>query len=1160
VHMLATQIATLDEAETAIDLAQSPADFVAMSFSDSDLSALAAAWEADGGLPSLRLADLKRLKHPMSVDLYIERVVRHARVVVLRCLGGLAYWRYGLERIAEMARAGGILLAALPGDDRPDPRLAALSTLPPDALDRLDGYFRNGGPANLGNALRYLAGLHAQVSPPPPWERGRGERGRSPHWEEPQPLGPIVGFRADGAMAGIDALAAERDPRPAALVVFYRALLLAGDTGPISALMEALGREGLAPVAVALSSLKDPAISGELQRLIAARRPKVILNATAFSAMREDATTILDCAQTPVLQLVLAGSSREAWLASLRGLSAADQAMYAVLPELDGRLLTRAISFKEESAAHPALQYGCVRHRPDAGRIAYVARLAAAWARLGETPRHERRLAMILSDYPAREGRAGYAVGLDTAESAARIGALLAGAGFDAGSGVRAADVEAMLNGAGGGDLRIPLADYRAWLSELPPELQTELSQAWGDPAEDPAVHGGAFRFRILRAGKLIIALQPDRGTKTDRKSGYHDAAIPPRHAYIAFYAWLRHSHRMDALIHLGTHGTLEWLPGKALALSESCWPEAALGPVPVIYPFIVNNPGEAVAAKRRIAALTIGHLTPPLRKAGLHGRLAELENLVEEYAAADGIDRRRVSALEQAIMNAAHASGFAGECGLAPSDTGRDAIARLDARLCDIKEMSIRDSFHVFARMPSEADRQALAAAMEEAAPADLTEAERQWARDALAISAQREGEALIRALDGGHVAPGPAGAPTRGRFDVLPTGRNLTSIDPRAIPTRTAATIGRLAAEEVIRRYLQDHGDHPRALVMTLWASASLRTGGDDLAQALHYLGARPVWDTMSNRVTGVEVLPLAKLGRPRIDVTLRISGLFRDLFETQIALFDLALRQVAALDQEDGDNPLAQARRRGDDLARIFGGAPGSYGAGVASVALDTPWTSRAELGRAALANVTHRYGAGTQDAAPHDGFGARLAASSALVQPQDTAERDVLDGDDFADFAGGMAAAAALLGASPALYHLDTSKPMAPQARTMAEAVARAVRGRLTNPRWLAGMLAHGHRGVAEIAQGVDALYAFAATAETVPPHLFEAVHDAVIADEAVFAAMAARNPAAAASIARRLQDAFARGMWTARRNAVAEELSAALMRCANSGKPIREAAE
>jgi cobaltochelatase CobN len=532
---------------------------------------------------------------------------------------------------------------------------------------------------------------------------------------------------------------------------------------------------------------------------------------------------------------------------------------------------------------------------------------------------------------------------------------------------------------------------------------------------------------------------------------------------------------------------------------------------MPVIYPFIVNNPGEAVQAKRRLAAVTIGHLTPPLSAAGLHGPMAELEGLVEEYAAADGLDARRLRFLGEEIVDRAWTSGLAADCGLVRGEANHEAIAKLDAQLCDIKDLSIRDSLHVFG--------------CGECGP--------------------NERAGLLAALAGRRVPPGPAGAPSRGRPDVLPTGRNLTSIDPRAIPTRTAAAIGGRAADEVVRRYLQDHGDYPRALVIDLWASASLRTGGDDLAQALAYLGVRPVWDKQSNRVTGVEVMPLATLDRPRIDVTLRISGLFRDIFESQIVLFDLAVRRVADLDEDDPDNPLAAARRAGADLARVFGGAPGSYGAQAGDLALDGAWQTREELGRAYLAGVTHAYGGADGQRDAGDDFRASVSTADLLVHPQDDRERDLLDGDGVADFAGGFAAAAAMLGNTPELYHLDTSKPETPRARRLAEEIARVVRGRLTNPRWLAGMLAHGHRGVAEIAQGVDALYAFAATADAVPGALFDATHAALISDDSVLAAMLDSNPAATAAIAARLRDALDRGLWVTRLNSVAPELDRAI---------------
>ena len=1084
-HVLATELATLEEADVAVDLGQSPADIVVLSFSDSDLSALAAAWRQEAeALPTLRLASLKRLRHPMSVDLYVDSVVAHARLVIVRCLGGLDYWRYGLEHIADVARDKGILFAALPGDDRADPRLTSMSTVGAGALELLDRFFREGGVDNLRQALRYAGTL----------------LGRDIAWTPPLPVGPVA------VLGRID------DARPSALVVFYRANLMAGDTAPITELMAALDRQGLSSLGVAMNSLKDPLARPELLALIEAHKPAVILNTTAFSARAEDDTTVLDGADAPVLQVVLSGSPRTAWQDSQRGLAPADLAMNVVLPELDGRLLTRAISFKAESTADPRLQFATLHHQPDLDRIDYVARLAAAWARLRGTPRFERRLALVLSDYPARGGRTGYAVGLDTAASTAAILSLLKAEGYDVGErDWQAADIERLLSG----DVqRVEIAPCRT----LPDSLQRSLADTWGE-------RRGNFRLPVLRCGKVVVLLQPDRGAVGDRKSGYHDLNCPPSHAYVAAYAWLRDSAGIDALIHLGTHGTLEWLPGKALALSGDCWPEAVLGPLPVIYPFIVNNPGEAVQAKRRLGAVTIGHLTPPLSNAGLHGPLADLEGIIEEYAAADGLDRRRLGFLEREIVERAWSSGLAEDCGLVEGEPDRQAIAKLDAQLCDIKELSIRDSLHVFGQTPDEAAVRTLVA---------LTQAE-----SALRASPERERSALIAGLDARFVAPGPAGAPTRGRADVLPTGRNLTSIDPRAIPTRTAAAIGMRAADEVVRRYLQDHGEPPRALVIDLWASASLRTGGDDLAQALWYLGVVPTWDKASSRVTGIEILPLARLDRPRIDVTLRISGLFRDIFEAQIALFDMAVRRVAALDEPADDNPLAEAGRRGADLDRVFGGAPGSYGAQAADTALDGTWRDRAELGEVYLSAVTHAYG-GAEPVRTSQGFRSRVSQADALVHPQDDRERDLLDGDGVADFAGGFAAAAALLGNEPELYHLDTSRTDAPKARRIAEEIARVVRGRLTNPRWLAGMLQHGHRGVAEIAQSVDALYAFAATAG-VSGHLFDATHAALIADDTVRTAMMQKNPAAASAIAARLHDALARGLWTTRRNAVDHEL-------------------
>ncbi len=1149
-HLLPTEIGTLDEVATAVDLEQSPADLVILSFSDSDLGGLAYAWERCGDLPSLRLASLKQLRHPMSVDLYADRVLATAKLVIVRSLGGLDYWRYGFERLAEMAARTGMALVALPGDDRPDPRLTALSTVATETVERFDRYFRAGGPENLRAALNLAATLAG------------AERAHA----EPQAPGAAFVLAADGSTSDASIWTGPApDIEPNALIVFYRSNLLAGDVAAVEALREALAAEHIQSVAVAVTSLKDPAAQRGVSRLIQTLRPAVILNATAFSALRDDNTSVLDAADCAVLQVAFAGSGHADWAGSARGLSPTDLAMHVVLPELDGRLFTRAVSFKEERTADARLEFSRAVHAPLADRVRYVAQLAARWVRLRGKKRAERRIAMILSDYPARGGRAGYAVGLDTSASVGAVLEDLRTAGYDVGEqswpgdAVIRALTDAMNLRRDNGDravansatcVKIWLAAYTHWFQALPAAVQRSVLKSWGPPEQDPLVSAGAFHFRTIQAGTVTIVLQPDRGSRSDAKGGYHDLTLPPRHSYIALYAWLRETRQVDAVVHMGTHGTLEWLPGKALALSGDCLPEAVLGPVPVIYPFIVNNPGEAVQAKRRIAAVTLGHLTPPLSRAGLDRPLGELETLIEEYAEAQSVDRRRVALLETEILQRAERSGLAAECGVIASDTGPAAIAKLDAQLCDIKDLSVRDALHVFGRPPEPAAIDALVTAMSANIPG-LAVSD---AAARIAASGAAEVQGLLAALDGRRVPPGPAGAPSRGRLDVLPTGRNLTTTDPRAIPTRTAASIGRRSADEVIRRHLQDHGDYLRAVVIDLWASASLRTGGDDIAQALALMGCVPVWDAGTGRVSGVEVLPVARLEHPRVDVTIRASGLFRDLFQSQLALFDLAVGLVAAREEADDWNPLAAARRQQASLARAFSGAPGSFGAGAAALALDGDWTSQADLGAAYLAATTHAYGRNDAGTAAPEAFAARVAAADALIHTQDDAERDLLDGDGVADAMGGFAAAAALLGAAPALYHLDTSSPEQPKARTAREAVARVARGRLANPRWIAGMLKHGHRGVAEIAQGVDALFAFAASTDAVGHALFDLVEERLFADGVTRDAMRAANPDAADAIADRLNEANRRGLWLPRRNAVYAELAAARTR------PMAEAAE
>ena len=1092
-HLIVRDTTTLDETAQAEDLNLAPADLVVLSFSDSDLNALAAAWTTWpahdlAARPTLRLANLQRLKHPLAVDLLIEKTIAGSKAVLVRLLGGIEYWRYGLEELARACRAGGQVLALVPGDGRPDGRLSAMSTLDADDLAAVDGLLAAGGPKNLRGALAFLGAKAAGSLAPAPL---------------PVAL-PDCGVYRASTGAGV-----------AVGLVFYRSYLLAADTAPIDALCTALAQRGLDAEALFVPSLKAPGAVDFLRARFAALKPRVVLNATAFSAAGDDGTgSPLESADTVVLQVVMAGSRREQWESNPRGLGAGDLAMHVVLPEADGRLSAGAISFKESDSWIEDLQFAAYLHKPADDLVAGVADLAAGWARLATTPRKERRLALVLSTYPGRPDQIAHAVGLDGPASAEGILRRLADEGYAVGSPPPARELLAAVTDPDCG-VRWPVAEYAKAFARLPEAFRLSVEAAWGAPEADPFVVDGRFRLPGTAAGQVLVMLQPERGKAADRKTSYHDPALPPRHAYVAFYLWLREAAQIDAMIHLGAHGTLEWLPGKSVALSPSCAPRALIGGVPVIYPFIVNDPGEAAAAKRRLGAVTIGHLTPPLVATELDGKLKDVEQLIDEFSSAQGLDPRRRKVLARAIVDAAHRTGLATDLGLAANADPAEAIARIDAFLCDVKEMAIRDGLHVFGQ--SVVSNDPLIAAC---GPAEMA--------------------ALIAALDGRFVKPGPSGAPSRGRRDVLPTGRNLTTIEPRGVPTRTAVTHGRAAAEAIVQRYLEDHGTYPRAIVMDLWGSASLRTGGEELATALHLMGVRPVWDHESSRVTGFELLLLAELGRPRIDVTLRISGLFRDVFPMQLGLFRAAVERVARLDETPEDNPLAASRHADAEAAdRIFGAAPGAYGAGVTDAIDSGQWQSADELGKTYLDATPTAYRDGTDSVHIPGGFAGLLAGADAFVHVHDHKEADILSAADYAAHQGGAQAAARSLGhASLAGYHIDTSAPETPKARTLTEEAARVVHGRASSPRWIAGQMRHGFRGAAEIASTVDNAFAFAATSGAVTSTHFDRLYEAYLGDPAVAAFVADANPAAGAAMRRRFDEAMRRGLWRPRSNSAA----------------------
>ncbi|MBM2712153.1 cobaltochelatase subunit CobN [Mesorhizobium caraganae] len=1170
-HILTTTSASLDDLAEPVDLRQTPADVVALSFTDSDLAGLAAAWKADAArLPSMRLAALRDLRHPMSVDLWVDSVARHAKMILVRILGGYDWWRYGCDQLAAIARERGIKLALLPGEGHDeDLRLIEASTLPREELDGLLGYFREGGPENMSALMQRLAGLAgsdvAAAEPVAVPKAGYYEPGRG---GVPLPLEGRVRPQAGGGVAGeVRRLSEARrqketsnpvvptPPGPAGHppiegeggaaavvpILFYRSMLLAADVAPIDALFDALRQRGITPVPIFVSSLKDATSLAFVETALASLKPAAIITATAFASGAEPSVeTLFDRAGVPVFQVIVATTRRDVWDKNLRGLAPADLAMHVVLPELDGRILAGAISFKGESETDPALGHRAFANRPEPDRVAQVADRLAAFIRLQETARAARKLAILIPDYPSAPGRTGYAVGLDVPSSVLAMLHDLREQGYA----VEAIpqSPRALLDALEQSGDGLALSDYLEFSKALPAEAIAAVDLAW--KAEDevglreapPSVlpdmsgrtEGGVyapssakFPFRAATFGNITVALAPDRGRSADRRADYHDPTLPPRHALIAFGLWLRKSLGIHALIHVGAHGTLEWLPGKTVALSQACFPEIVTGPLPVIYPFIVSNPGEAAQAKRRIAAVTLGHLPPPLAGAGLDEEQHRLERLVDEYAQADGLDRRRRDRLAKLIVDTARKTGLASEAGVAKTDAPDEALRRIDAWLCDLKDFAIKDGLHIYGR-----------------APEDEADAMRRQ-------SAEAEKSALLAALDGRHIKAGPAGAPARGRSDVLPTGRNLFTSDPRTMPTPTAYDLGRAAAEEVVRGYMQSHGDWPRSLVIDLWGSASLRTGGEEIAQGLALMGCRPQWDSATGRITGIEVLPPAALGRPRVDVTWRISGLFRDMFPTQIALIDAAANAVAARDEDDSENPLAaKTRADGNISPRIFGTSPGTYGAGVEDLLSSGDWGAREEIGRAYLNATSHAYGGAEGEGIASPGaFETRIAEADLLVHTGDDPGRDILEGSADVAFIGGFSAALAALGRNADVIVLDTTDPQKPKPRSVSEAVSRVVRARAVNARFISGQMRHGPRGASEFAETVDRLIGFAETTHAISGALIEAVHDAYVGDPDVRAFILRENPAAAKVIAERFLSARRRGLWHPLRNSVDDDLAA-----------------
>lgn len=1121
-----------------------------------------------------------------------------ADCVVVRILGGYRAWEDGIAAVV----ASGVPAVVVSGEQAPDAELMRRSTTPAGVALQAHIYLAQGGVENLRRLHAFLCDTILMTG------FGFAPPESTPEW------GVLERDAAD--VNG-----------PTVAVLYYRAQHLAGNTGYVDALCSAIEHAGGQPLPVFCASLRTA--PAELLDTLEAADAMVTTVLAAGGATpasvgaggNDDTWDVAHLAalDIPILQGLCLTSSRAQWAANDDGMSPLDVATQVAVPEFDGRLITVPFSFKEIDAE------GLVSYVADPERCARVAGLAVRHARLRAVAPPDKRVAVVFSAYPTKHARIGNAVGLDTPASAVELLRAMAEHGYAVGDvpGVEAGDGDALIHALierGGQDaawltegqlagnpIRVSAADYRAWFATLPAELTDAVVEHWGPPPGDLFVDrsrdaDGEIVIAAMQAGNVVLMVQPPRGFGENPVAIYHDPDLPPSHHYLAAYHWLDAGFRADAVVHLGKHGNLEWLPGKTLGMSAACGTDAALGDLPLIYPFLVNDPGEGTQAKRRAHATLVDHLIPPMARAESYGDIARLEQLLDEHANVSTLDPGKLPAIRQQIWTLMRAAKMDHDLGLAErpdEDSFDDMLLHVDGWLCEIKDVQIRDGLHVLGHPPegeSQLDlvlailrarqlfggeqtvpglRQALGLAEDgndertavdaaESAARELVAALQRSGWDAGAVDeitddpavaailrfaatevvprlagTSAEIEQVLRALDGRFIAAGPSGSPLRGLVNVLPTGRNFYSVDPKAVPSRLAWDTGVAMADSLLARYRDDHGRWPRSVGLSVWGTSAMRTSGDDIAEVLALLGVRPVWDDASRRVVDLEAITPAELGRPRIDVTVRISGFFRDAFPHVVTMLDDAVALVAGLDEPAEDNYVrahaqADLAEHGDQrraTTRIFGSKPGTYGAGLLQLIDSRNWRDDADLAEVYTAWGGFAYGRGLDGRQATEDMNQNYRRIAVAAKNTDTREHDIADSDDYFQYHGGMIATVrALTGKDPAAYIGDNTRPDAVRTRTLSEETTRVFRARVVNPRWMTAMRRHGYKGAFEMAATVDYLFGYDATAGVMADWMYERLSHEYVLDDENRKFMSESNPWALHGMAERLLEAAGRGMW------------------------------
>ena len=1122
-------------------------------------------------------------------------------VVVVRILGGYRAWQEGIDAVV----ASGIPTAVVSGEQTPDADLMDRSTVPAGIALQTHLYLAHGGVPNLQQLHAFLSDTVVMTG------IGFAPPAQTPTWGLTRPVG-------DG-------------PGPRIAVLYYRAQHLAGNTAYVDALCTAIEEAGGVPMPVFCASLRTAeadllATLGRADAMVVTVLAAGGTKPAGAAAGGDDETWNVEhlaALDVPILQGLCLTSSRAQWEGNDDGLSPLDVASQVAVPEFDGRIITVPFSFKEID------DDGLISYVADPERCTRVAALAVRHARLRTIPAAQKKVAVVFSAYPTKHARIGNAVGLDTPASALALLSAMRDHGYQVAElpGMESGDGDALMHALidrGGQDpdwlteaqladnpIRVAAKDYRRWFATLPAGFRQAVEDHWGPPpgelfvdfSNDP---DGEIVIAAMPAGNIVVLVQPPRGFGENPVAIYHDPDLPPSHHYLAAYRWigsdLPNGFGADAIVHVGKHGNLEWLPGKTLGMSAGCGPDAAVGDLPLIYPFLVNDPGEGTQAKRRAHAVLVDHLIPPMARAESYGDIARLEQLLDEHATIAALDPPKLPAIRQQIWTLIRAAKMDHDLGWAErpdEEQFDDMLLHVDGWLCEIKDVQIRDGLHILGQAPTgEAQldlvlamlrarqlfggqhtvpglRQALGLAEDGTDERGAVDAIEEQARalvgalqdagwdpgvvDTLTDDAEvaavlrfaatevvprlagtaEEITQVLRALDGRFIAAGPSGSPLRGLVNVLPTGRNFYSVDPKAIPSRLAWETGVAMADSLLARYREDYGVWPQSVGLSVWGTSAMRTAGDDIAEVLALLGVRPVWDDASRRVVDLRPIALAELGRPSIDVTVRISGFFRDAFPHVITMLDDAVQMVAELDEPADHNyvrahaqtDLAEHGDRRRATTRIFGSKPGTYGAGLLQLIDSRNWRDDADLAQVYTAWGGFAYGRGLDGAPAAQDMSHQFRRIAVAAKNTDTREHDIADSDDYFQYHGGMVATVrALTGSEPAAYIGDNTRPDAIRTRSLSEETTRVFRARVVNPRWISAMRRHGYKGAFEMAATVDYLFGYDATAHVMADWMYEQLSESYVLDAQNRKFLTESNPWALHGMVERLLEAAGRGMW------------------------------